>query len=113
MILTLKYIGPTFMLFLVMAFALLFAVRALGIESEDNSLKIGMIAMGLFGGLAIFLFGMDQMTDGLIAIVGEGMSTLLAKLTKNRFMATRLVQSSAAPISRYCHCICFARSRLA
>lgn len=71
-----------------MAAALAAAGSALGIESEATEPKWGMILMGVFGGLAIFLFGMDQMTDGLKAVMGEGMSTLLAKLTKNRFMAT-------------------------
>ncbi|MCC6713570.1 MAG: Na/Pi cotransporter family protein [Candidatus Dadabacteria bacterium] len=47
-----------------------------------------MILMGLLGGLAIFLFGMDQMTDALKAVMGEGMSKLLAGLTRNRFTAT-------------------------
>jgi phosphate:Na+ symporter len=47
-----------------------------------------MILIGLLGGLAIFLFGMEQMTDALKAVMGEGMSRLLAGLTKNRFLAT-------------------------
>ena len=73
---------------MVIAAALVSAGRALGIESDVTAPKWGMILIGLFGGLAIFLFGMDQMTDGLKAVMGDGMSTLLAKLTKNRFMAT-------------------------
>jgi phosphate:Na+ symporter len=40
--------------------------------------------MGLFGGLALFLFGMDLMTKGLRAVAGEGLRTILAKLTRNR-----------------------------
>lgn len=83
-----KYIGSGSILLLVIAAALVAAGRALGIESDVSAPKWGMILMGLFGGLAIFLFGMDQMTDGLKAVMGEGMSTLLAKLTKNRFTAT-------------------------
>ena len=83
-----KYIGSGSILLLVLAAALVAAGRAMGIESDAAEPKWGMILMGLFGGLAIFLFGMDQMTDGLKAVMGEGMSTLLAKLTKNRFMAT-------------------------
>ncbi|MEW6144007.1 MAG: Na/Pi cotransporter family protein [Thermodesulfobacteriota bacterium] len=83
-----KYIGPRSILLLIMTAALVVAGRALGIESDITAPKWGMILMGLFGGLAIFLFGMDQMTDGLKAVMGEGMSKLLARLTKNRFMAT-------------------------
>lgn len=44
------------------------------------------MAMGLFGGLALFLFGMDQMADALKAVAGERMKDILARLTTNRFM---------------------------
>ncbi len=71
--------------------------------SEDpaqlNWLKM---AMELFGGLALFLFGMEQMSDGLKAAAGDQMKTLLSKLTKNRFSAamtgafvTSVIQSSS------------------
>jgi len=30
------------------------------------------LGMGLFGGLALFLFGLDLMTKGLRAVAGEG-----------------------------------------
>ncbi len=83
-----QYIGPRTVMLLVIAAALVSAGRALGIESDVTAPKWGIILIGLFGGLAIFLFGMDQMTDGLKAVMGDGMSTLLARLTKNRFMAT-------------------------
>lgn len=83
-----KYIVSGPILLLITAAALFAAGSALGIETDAESPRWGMILMGLFGGLAIFLFGMDQMTDGLKAVMGEGMSTLLARLTKNRFMAT-------------------------
>ena len=60
------------------------------------------MAMELFGGLALFLFGMDQMSDGLKAAAGDQMKTLLSKLTKNRFSAaitgafvTSVIQSSS------------------
>ena len=50
---------------------------------EIDWFKLGM---GLFGGLAFFLFGMEQMSDGLKAAAGETLKIVLAKLTKNRFM---------------------------
>jgi phosphate:Na+ symporter len=60
------------------------------------------MAMGLFGGLALFLFGMEQMSDALKSALGEEMKTLLAKLTSNRFtgaltgaFVTAVVQSSS------------------
>ncbi len=60
------------------------------------------MGMGLFGGLAIFLFGMEQMTDALKNVAGGGMKRLLARLTTNRFKAvlaggtvTAVIQSSS------------------
>jgi phosphate:Na+ symporter len=44
------------------------------------------LGMGLFGGLAMFLFGMEQMSEGLKAAAGETLKDVLARLTKNRFM---------------------------
>jgi phosphate:Na+ symporter len=46
----------------------------------------GSMGMSLLGGLALFLFGMDQMADALKAVAGERMKLLLARLTTNRFM---------------------------
>ena len=42
------------------------------------------LGMGLFGGLALFLFGMDLMTKSLRSAAGEGLKTILARLTRNR-----------------------------
>jgi phosphate:Na+ symporter len=42
------------------------------------------LGMGLFGGLALFLLGLGLMTKGLRAVAGEGLKTILAKLTRNR-----------------------------
>ncbi len=65
-------------------------------------LDLFSLLMGLFGGLAIFLFGMEQMTDALKRVAGDGLSKLLGKLTTNRFTAaisgalvTAIIQSSS------------------
>ncbi|MEX2216064.1 MAG: Na/Pi cotransporter family protein [Phycisphaeraceae bacterium] len=57
---------------------------------------------GLLGGLALFLYGLDQLTRRLSTVAGEGMRTILAKLTANRFSAmaagatvTAIIQSSS------------------
>ncbi|MEA2080056.1 MAG: Na/Pi symporter, partial [Pseudomonadota bacterium] len=62
----------------------------------------GNMAMKLLGGLALFLFGMEQMADALKAAAGERMKVILAKLTTNRFMGaatgafvTAIIQSSS------------------
>ena len=62
---------------------------------------LGM-GIGLFGGLALFLFGMEQMTTGLKAAAGEQMKYILAKLSSNRVtgaitgaLVTAVIQSSS------------------
>lgn len=61
------------------------------------------VAFGLIGGLGIFLYGMHFMSEGLQRIAGHRLKSLLASLTRNRFMAvglgilvTGLIQSSSA-----------------
>ena len=56
-------------------------------EAAVYEVALGPLVMGLFGGLALFLFGMDQMTAGMKAAAGGGMRALLAGLTRNRFAA--------------------------
>ena len=58
---------------------------------------------GLFGGLALFLHGMQMMSSGLEAAAGNRMKSILERLTANRFMGillgaliTTAVQSSSA-----------------
>lgn len=58
---------------------------------------------GLFGGLALFLFGMNMMSEGLQKAAGEKMKSILAVLTKNPIMGvlagtlvTAVLQSSSA-----------------
>ena len=57
----------------------------------------------LLGGLAIFIFGMKQMSEGLQRVAGEKLRWILRMFTKNRFIAitigalvTALIQSSSA-----------------
>lgn len=61
------------------------------------------ILFGLFGGLAIFIFGMNMMSECLQKAAGEKMKAILALLTKNPFMGvlagaltTAVLQSSSA-----------------
>lgn len=72
--------------------------------SEDISSDIEWppLAMGLLGGLALFLFGLEQMSDALKSALGNQMKVLLAKLTRNRFtgaltgaFVTAVIQSSS------------------
>lgn len=61
------------------------------------------IVLSLFGGLAMFLFGMRTMGEGLEHAAGPKLKHLLALMTRNRFvamltglLATALIQSSGA-----------------
>ena len=67
-----------------------------------NAETVQMI-MTLFGGLALFIFGMNFMSDGLQKCAGERMRSILAVLTRNPVMGvlagalvTAVLQSSSA-----------------
>jgi phosphate:Na+ symporter len=63
------------------------ATLAMAAEATTaDSIDEFQLAMKLFGGLALFLFGIDQMSDGLKAIAGNRMATLLGSMTRNRFL---------------------------
>ena len=70
--------------FLVLAIAGFIATAALAQDLEKASIDGFSLLMGLFGGLALFLFGIDQMSHGLKAVAGDGMANLLGSVTKNR-----------------------------
>ena len=59
--------------------------------------------LGLIGGLALFLYGMELMGDSLKKLAGGKLESILAKLTSNRFkgfllgfIVTAIIQSSSA-----------------
>ena len=59
----------------------------------------------VLGGLALFIFGMDLMTNGLRQAAGQSLRTILSRATRNRFSGIfmgivlgTLVQSSAATV---------------
>lgn len=73
-----------------------------GMLAEGSALDLGALGMGLFGGLALFLFGMELLTDTLKSVAGRGMKGLLGRLTTNRLRAllaggfvTAVIQSSS------------------
>ena len=64
-----------------------------------------MVVSTVFGGLALFLFGMHVMTDGLRAVAGNQMRVLLSHAGDNRWLGSALgmvlgflVHSSAATV---------------
>ena len=69
---------------------------------ESNVIDVWSMVIGLLGGLAIFLFGLDQLTDMLKATAGVRMRNVLARVTTNRFkgvlagaFTTGVIQSSS------------------
>ena len=61
------------------------------------------LTLTVLGGLAIFVYGMGLMSDGLKEIAGEKLKAALGYMTRNRFFAilagagvTALIQSSSA-----------------
>jgi phosphate:Na+ symporter len=72
---------------------------------NGNPAKIswGYMTMGLFGGLALFLYGLEKTSEGLKKSTGSKMRSILEALTKNRVIAflvgalvTMVIQSSSA-----------------
>lgn len=64
-------------------------------------LELFAMAWGLLGGLAIFLFGMEQMSEAMRIVAGLRMKDILGRLTSNRWtglltgsIVTAIVQSS-------------------
>ena len=63
-----------------------FALPVLAQSGSGDEIDWFILGMGLFGGLAMFLFGMEQMSEGLKAVAGDALRDVLGRLTKNRFM---------------------------
>jgi len=64
-------------------FSTVFAQQGTAEAQELDWLQLGM---GLFGGLAIFLAGLDVLSEGLKKAAGNTLRNVLQKLTVNRFM---------------------------
>jgi phosphate:Na+ symporter len=69
---------------------------------EFTTLEVISIIIGVAGGLALFLYGMEQMTDALKSFAGSNMKKLLARMTSNRIkgvltgiFVTGVIQSSS------------------
>ncbi|MGB5451972.1 MAG: Na/Pi cotransporter family protein [Sedimenticolaceae bacterium] len=68
----------------------------------EQSINWGQMSMTLLGGLAVFLYGMEQMAEALKRVAGDSMKQILAKLTNSRIMGlitgafvTAIIQSSS------------------
>jgi len=79
----------------------LFASGA-GTESP-SSISWSLLIISLFGGLALFLYGMEKMSEGMKKSAGNKMRSVLSALTSNRVIGlfvgafvTMVIQSSSA-----------------
>ncbi|WP_243755435.1 Na/Pi cotransporter family protein [Thiomicrorhabdus sp. 6S3-12] len=89
--------------FLAVSFSAFSANDMVAVELQNGvELDWFQMTMGLAGGLALFLYGMDLMVRSLMMVAGDQMKGLLAKLTTNRVMGaltgagiTAVIQSSS------------------
>jgi phosphate:Na+ symporter len=70
--------------------------------SESGEISWFFLVVGLLGGLSLFLYGMERMSDALKNVAGEKMKDILAMLSSNRIMGmitgavvTAVIQSSS------------------
>jgi len=92
--------------YLILVSSKLTADKNIIIEIEGmNKWWIIITIVGLLGGLALFLYGMDLMGKGLTKYGGSKLSEILKTLTANRFLGvlvgtivTAIIQSSSATI---------------
>jgi len=82
--------------------SLLFVPPLFAFDST-GSISWGFLIIGLFGGLALFLYGLEKMSTGMKKTAGDKLRLILAALTKNRVIAlfvgafvTMVIQSSSA-----------------
>jgi len=82
---------------------LLSVLNPLRAANADGTIQWGMLIISLFGGLALFLFGMEQMSEGMKKTAGDKMRSILSALTNNRLIGmtvgafvTMVIQSSSA-----------------
>ena len=59
-----------------------FAAASEPVPESPDWLQLGL---GLFGGLALFLAGLQQLSEGMTKAAGQALKQVLGTLTKNRF----------------------------
>ncbi len=98
-------------------FTLFIPIESLYAETgKPQEISWTMLTIGLIGGLAFFLYGIETMSDGMKKSTGNQMRSILAALTKNRLVAlavgafvTMVIQSSSATTVML---VCFVRAEL-
>ncbi|SVA62503.1 uncharacterized protein METZ01_LOCUS115357 [marine metagenome] len=74
-----------------------------GTVGDSKEISIFLLVTGLLGGMGMFLYGMEMMSEGMKMTAGNSMRLILEKLTSNKFLAvsvgafvTMIIQSSSA-----------------
>ncbi|MFC1534328.1 Na/Pi cotransporter family protein, partial [Thermodesulfobacteriota bacterium] len=90
-------------LFLSIIFSVLSVKTLFAAEKSPDDISWIFLIMGLFGGLAFFLYGLEKMSEGMKKTAGNLMRSILAAFTRNRLVAlfigafvTMVIQSSSA-----------------
>lgn len=72
-------------------------------STTSDEISWGFMVIGLCGGLALFLYGMEKMSEGMKKSAGNKMRSILSALTNNRIIGavvgafvTTVIQSSSA-----------------
>jgi len=72
-------------------------------DAAAAEISWGFLIIGLLGGLALFIYGMEQMSEGMKKTAGDQMRSILAALTHNQLLGlavgtfvTMVIQSSSA-----------------
>ena len=73
------------------------------VMGESTTISWGFLVISLLGGLALFLYGIEKLSEGMKKAAGSKMRAILSALTNNRFLAltvgafvTMVIQSSSA-----------------
>jgi len=100
-----QYSRGSLSLRLIVVFAFLLYSNSLAQQTattDASEINWFFVVIGLLGGLALFLYGMEKMSDALKNVAGEKMKDILAMLSNNRFMGlitgagvTAVIQSSS------------------
>jgi phosphate:Na+ symporter len=87
----------------ILLFTLIFGSSVVFASGSYETISWAKLTISLLGGLTLFLFGMEMMSDGMKKTAGNKMRTILAALTRNRVIAlicgafvTMVIQSSSA-----------------
>ncbi len=100
----LSFCSNKYKILLILSFiAILFPNQLLAGSGNPDDISWLFLIIGLLGGLALFLYGIEKMSEGMKKSAGNHMRSLLAALTKNRLIAlfagafvTMVIQSSSA-----------------